>query len=395
MARRTRRSTVRIAQLAPLWERVPPARYGGTEAVVSLLADELVRRGHQVVLYASGDSETLAELRSVYPRSLRMAEVEGVFQDPKPYEWVHIASALGDNAQFDIIHNHSGELPMAMSVGISTPMLSTLHCNITPDMRFVWDHYPWYHNTISFSSKNGAPDRNYMGVVYNAIDVASFPYDENKEDYLLFLSRISPEKGTVTAIEVARKLGKKLIIAGKVDKADREYFHAVVEPLIDGKLIHFFGEADAAQKRELYRKAMVLLMPLEWEEPFGLVLPEALACGTPVIAFPRGAAPEIMRDGVTGYLVADAQEMARAVYKLDRINPKDCRAHVQEHFDVPIMADGYLAVYQRILELSDARAHVGPVSWRRRDGREHWNIRSTTPPRIRRSRHREKRALGR
>lgn len=388
---------MRIAQLAPLWERVPPPAYGGTELVVSLLADELARRGHQVVVYASGDSETLAELRSVYPRSLRMAEVEGVIGSPAGYEWVHVANALKDHAQFDIIHNHFGLLPMAMSNVVPTPMLSTLHCPFTPDAQFVWDSYPWFYNTISCASKNGSPDRNYLGVVYNAIDVASFPYDEDKEDYLLFLSRICPEKGPVTAIQVAKMLGKKLIIAGKVDKVDKEYYHRVVEPLIDGKLIHFFGEANGEQKRELYRKAMVVLMPLDWEEPFGLVMAEALACGTPVIAFPRGAAPEILVDGVTGYLVNGVEEMVQAVYRLDRINPKDCRRHVQEHFDVPVMADGYLAVYERILELAEARArpYVRRSSWRRRDGRESWNIGNTTPPGIRRSRPREKGPLGR
>src|SRR3990170_4857634 len=189
---------MRIAQLAPLWERVPPPQYGGTEAVVSLLADELTRRGHKVVLYVSGDSETLAELRPVFDVPLRMAETNGLVKDTNAYEWVQVASAIKDAGQFDIIHNHSGELSIAMNSAISTPMLSTVHCEITTDMRFVWNCYKWYYNTISHASKRRCPDRNFAGVVYNAIDVASFPYDENKEDYLLFLGRISPEKGPVT-----------------------------------------------------------------------------------------------------------------------------------------------------------------------------------------------------
>jgi len=349
---------MRIAQLAPLWERVPPPQYGGTEAVVSLLADELTRRGHKVVLYASGDSETLAELRPGFDVPLRMAVINGLVQDTNAYEWAHTASVIKDADQFDIIHNHSGELPMAMSSAISTPMLSTLHGGITTDMRFIWDRYKWYHNTISQASKRGCPDRNFAGVVYNAIDVSSFPYDEDKEDYLLFLGRISPEKGPVTAIEVARKLGKRLIIAGKVDKVDRQYFHSSVEPLLDGKLIEFFGEANAEQKRELYRKAMVLLVPLNWEEPFGLVMPEAMACGTPVIAFSRGAAPEIIVDGKTGFLVDGVDEMVDAVCRLDRLDPKECRQHVQEHFDVPVMANGYLALYERIIEMAGKKART-------------------------------------
>jgi len=175
------------------------------------------------VLYVSGDSETLAELRPVFDVPLRMAETNGLVKDTNAYEWVHVASAIKDAGQFDIIHNHSGELSIAMNSAISTPMLSTVHCEITTDMRFVWNCYKWYYNTISHASKRRCPDRNFAGVVYNAIDVASFPYDENKEDYLLFLGRISPEKGPVTAIEVAKRLGKKLIIAGKVDKSDRKY----------------------------------------------------------------------------------------------------------------------------------------------------------------------------
>ncbi len=353
---------MKIAQLAPLWERVPPPQYGGTEVVVSLLADELARRGHKVVLYASGDSQTLAELRPVFDVPLRMAENNGQVKDTNAYEWVHIASVIKDAAQFDIIHNHSGELPMAMSSAISTPMLSTLHGEITTDMRFLWDRYKWYYNTISRASKRGSPDRNFAGVVYNAIDVSSFPYDEDKEDYLLFMGRISPEKGPVTAIEVAKRLGKKLILAGKVDKVDRKYFHAEVEPLIDGKLIEFFGEANGVQKRQLYRKAMALLVPLNWEEPFGLVMPEAMACGTPVIAFPRGAAPEIIVDGKTGYLADGVDAMVKAIYRLDRLDPKQCRKHVRQHFDVPVMADGYTALYERIIEMACKQPRTLPRS---------------------------------
>jgi glycosyltransferase involved in cell wall biosynthesis len=346
---------MRIAQLAPLWERVPPIAYGGTEAVVSLLADELASRGHEVVLYASGDSQSLAQLRSVYPRSLRTATE---LKDPSPYDWVHVATALKDHRRYDIIHNHAGELAMAMSSLISTPMLTTMHCLITPDTQFVWDHYQWFYNTISRSAKRGSPDRNYLGVVYNAIDVASFPYCGNKDDYLLFLSRIASEKGAHLAIEVAKRLGMKLILAGKVDRVDQQYFRTVVEPLIDGRLIHFFGEANAQQKRRLYAKARCLLMPLDWEEPFGLVMPEAMACGTPVIAFRRGAAPEIIVHGKTGFLVEDVEGMVQAVLQVDRIDPKRCRQHVAENFDVPLMADSYIALYERVLELSPLRPKV-------------------------------------
>ena len=342
---------MRILQLAPLWETVPPPAYGGTEAVVSVLVEELVRRGHQVTLCASGDSITSAQLFSVYPRSLRTADD---LLDRQPYDWMHLALSLREaSSGYDIIHNHAGEPAMAMSHLVDLPMLTTTHCLITPDTRFIWDHYRGWYNTISRSARLTMPQvrgGTYAGVVYNAIDVQSFPYEEDKEDYMLFLSRVAPDKGTHLAIEVARRTGLRLVIAAKVDRADRDYFHEVVEPLIDGKLVQFLGEADAALKRKLYAKARCLLLPICWEEPFGLVIPEAMACGTPVIAFRRGAAPEIVADGETGYLVDDVEGMVRAVYRVEHIDPRRCRRYVEERFDAPRLADDYLALYQRILE---------------------------------------------
>src|SRR3990170_381187 len=332
---------MRILQLAPLWETVPPPAYGGTEAVVSVLVEELVRRGHQVTLCASGDSITSAQLFSVYPRSLRTADD---LLDRQPYDWMHLALSLREaSSGYDIIHNHAGEPAMAMSHLVDLPMLTTTHCLITPDTRFIWDHYRGWYNTISRSARLTMPQvrgGTYAGVVYNAIDVQSFPYEEDKEDYMLFLSRVAPDKGTHLAIEV--------------DRADRDYFHEGVEPLIDGKLVQFLGEADAALKRKLYAKARCLLLPICWEEPFGLVMPEAMACGTPVIAFRRGAAPEIVVDGETGFLVDDVDGMVEATYRLDRIDPRRCRRHVEERFDVPRLADDYLALYQRVLEEHEA-----------------------------------------
>jgi len=341
---------VRILQLAPLWETVPPPRYGGTEAVVSVLCEELVRQGHEVTLCASGDSVTSAELSSVYPRSLRTA---ADLQDRQPYDWMHIALSLRAADGFDIVHNHAGELAMAMSPLVDVPMLSTMHCLITPDTQFIWDRYGGWYNTISHAERRAMPPvrgGTYCGVVYNGIDVESFPYEERKEDYLLFLACMAPVKGTHLAIEVARRLGKRLIIAAKVDRADRQYFHDIVEPLIDGDLIQFVGEADGTLKRKLYAGAYCLLVPICWEEPFGLVMAEAMACGTPVIAFARGAAPELVVDGETGFLVHDVDGMVRAILRVDRIDPRRCRRHVEENFSAQRMTAGYLALYERILE---------------------------------------------
>jgi glycosyltransferase involved in cell wall biosynthesis len=351
---------MRILQLAPLWEAVPPPAYGGTEAVVSVLCEELVRQGHEVTLCASGDSQTSAALSSVYYRSLRSADDLG---DRSPYDWVHVALSLKDAQDFDIIHNHAGELAMAMSHLVDAPMLTTMHCLITPDTKFVWDRYPGWYNTISHSQRRSMPpirNTNFSGVVYNAIDVASFPYRERKDDFLLYLSRVAPEKGTHLAIEVAKRLGRTLVIAAKVDRVDQAYFESAVKPQIDGKLIQFVGEADSRTKRDLLARARCVLLPLCWEEPFGLVMAESMACGTPVVAFRRGSAPEIIVDGETGFLVDNLEAMARAVLEVERIDPQRCRRHVEEQFNPQRMAADYLSLYEGILA-AKTEAVASPV----------------------------------
>ena len=353
---------MRILQIAPLWERVPPPGYGGTEAVVSALTDDLVRSGHEVLLCASGDSQTLAALRSVYPRSLRTAQ--GV-KDGTPYDWVHAAEAIACAREFDIVHNHAGEPVMALAGLVDVPMLTTMHCLITPDTRIVWEHYGGYYNTVSRAELKTVPPlerARYAGAVYNAIDVGSFPFSDRKDDYLLCLNRVAPEKGTHLAIEAARRAGRKLIIAGKVDRVDREYYETMVKPLVDGRDIVFVGEADYRAKRELYAGAACALMPICWEEPFGLVMVEAMACGTPVIAFVRGAAPELILDGETGFLVRDVDSMVEALGKIDTIEPIRCRRHVEANFDIPVMVDGYLRLYRKIVGARVALAETSPVA---------------------------------
>jgi len=352
---------MRILLLAPLWETVPPPAYGGTEAVVSSLSNGLALAGHDVTLFAAGDSTTKGNLQWVYHRSLRTAYD---LIDPTPYEWLHNAFALSQAKEFDIVHNHSGELAMAMSHLIKTPMLTTMHGPISPGSKVIWYHYEGFYNTISYAQRKSMPDianSNFIGVVYNAIQVETFPYCEDKEGYILFLARVSPEKGTHHAIEVAKRLGKKLLIAGKIDRVDREYFAREIKPKIDGKQIQFLGEADAEQKRVLYARAYCLLMPITWEEPFGLTMIEAMACGTPVIAFSRGAAPELIIEGKTGYLVSNVDEMVKAVSLVDRIEPHYCREHVERNFDNPRMIKDYLAAYERVLNHSAAipkRHHI-------------------------------------
>jgi len=351
---------MRILQIAPLAERVPPIRYGGTEAVVGLLADGLVRAGHDVVLWASGDSLTLAELRSVYLHGLRL---DPAVADPHPYEWVHVVEAIKDAQEFDIIHNHEGEQVMALASLVEVPMLTTMHCLIDRDRKFIWERYRGFFNTISQAERATIPPLEgprFAGVVYNAVDVASFPFRADKDDYLLFIGQIASAKGAHLAVQVARRLGMRLVIAGKVDPQNRQYFAETIEPYIDGKQIHFVGEV-GYEKRELYANARCLLVPICWEEPFGLVMAEAMACGTPVIAFNRGSAPELIVDGETGYIVRDVDEMVEAVGRLDRLDPYRCRRHVEENFDAPIMVQRYIEIYQRILAWQTSRVEATPV----------------------------------
>jgi glycosyltransferase involved in cell wall biosynthesis len=341
---------MKILQIAPVWEAVPPPAYGGTEAVVYQLVEELVRRGHDVTLWAAGDSSTSARLRWSARCSLRSADLA----DRSPHDWLHIARAIEDAAagDYDLIHNHAGELALAFLRLVRTPLLSTMHCNTTPDTAPIWDEGRGWYNTISRNQYATQPRfraPRYIGHVYNGIDTASFPFSAKKDDYLLFLSRMAEEKAPHLAVEAARRLGRKLVLAGKVDWRDVAYFDRVMRPLIDGDRVVFLGEADAQLKRRLYRDAAALLLPLQWEEPFGLVMIEAMACGTPVIAFPRGAAPEIVTHGETGFLVDGVEEMAAAVLRLGSIDPSVCRASVEARFDTAVMTDRYVDLYERIL----------------------------------------------
>jgi glycosyltransferase involved in cell wall biosynthesis len=311
-----------------------------------------------VTLWASGDSTTSADRMSVVPHSLR---VDGLCDDGLQYSLLHVAMALRDAREFDIVHSHNGppaELGMALSHMIYVPMLTTLHNPLRDDGRFIWSNYRGWYNTISHQQHLTQPElplAKYAGTVHNGIDVESFPFRPEKDGYFLFIGRITPEKGPHLAVEVARRLGVKLVIAGKVAiEEEQRYFEETIKPLLDGRHAEFVGEASASLKRELYAGARALLMPLQWDEPFGLVMIEAMACGTPAIVFRRGAAPEIVRDGETGFLVQDVDGMVEAVKKLDKIDPWRCREHVAACFSPSAMADSYLAVYEKMLGVKES-----------------------------------------
>ena len=347
---------MRILQLAPIWETVPPPAYGGTEAVVHVLTEELVRRGHDITLCASGESTTSARLFSVFPHSLRPA---GLTEEATQYSLVHFAKslALARDGDFDVVHIHTGppgEIPLALSHMVDVPVLATLHNLLDKHTEFIWQNYEGWYNSISkqqVSALPKLPRAKFAGVVHNAIDIDSFPFQTEKDDFALFIGRLTADKAPHLAIAAARKAGIKLVIAGKVAAQDeREYFDSVIKPEIDGCTVEFVGEADAHLKRELYRRARCLLVPLQWDEPFGLVMIEAMACGTPPIAINRGAASEIITHGMDGFLVSGVDEMIDTIEHVGEIDPYACRATVQERFSPCALADHYLALYRKILE---------------------------------------------
>ncbi len=339
---------MRIAQIVPLHIAVPPAGYGGTERVVYNLTEALVSRGHEVTLFATGDSQTSAKL-------VPMAE-KGIFFDPS-VEWAALHMAELEHVysrahQFDVIHSHLDYLTLPYIARTSTPTVLTLHGRIDqPEFKQVFRAHPGVNYiSISDSQRTSLPDLNWVATVYHGIDVASFPYSPRRGKYLLFVGRMSPEKRCDMAIAVAKRAGVPLKIAAKIDHKERPYFESVIEPLLKDPLIEFVGEKNEDEKRELMRDAMALLLPIDWPEPFGMVFIEALACGTPVLTRSCGSVPELLQDGLTGYIAQDEDGLAAAVGRLDRISRLACRHWAEQRFDRQRMAAGYERVYERVIQ---------------------------------------------
>ncbi|MFA6588411.1 MAG: glycosyltransferase family 4 protein [Patescibacteria group bacterium] len=343
---------LRIAQLVPFEETVPPTKYGGTELVAANLCDGLVKMGHDVTLYSVGGSHTKAKLVKIFPQSLRAATGTDL-KARESLKFMGVGKVLNYvmKGKFDVIHNHIGWRLLPFLDIMPAPVVTTLHGPLDISyQQFVYGHYktaPY----VSISNNQRKPMKlNFTATVYNGIRVDKFTYKDKKQDYLAFLGRMSPEKGPVQAIQVAKKTKKKLIMAAKVDAVDVKFFNEKVKPLIDGKQIIFLGEVAHEGKNKLLSNAAGLLALIQWEEPFGLFMAEANACGTPVIAMARGAAPEVIADKKTGYLVHSTEEAARMVSKLGMIKPKDCRARAQARFSVEAMVNGYLKVYQKLIK---------------------------------------------
>ncbi|MBD2100216.1 glycosyltransferase family 4 protein [Leptolyngbya sp. FACHB-261] len=340
---------MRIAQIAPLWERVPPPGYGGVELVVGLLTDELVRRGHEVTLFASGDSATRAQLCSVHPRALRL---DPEVKEYSVYEMMQLSRAYGQASEFDVIHSHVGYAAMQLAEFVNTPTVHTLHGVFTPDGERLFKQFS--HQaflTISEAQREPRLGLNYISTVYNGIDPDAYPFRAAPQNppYLAFVGRISPEKGPHLAIQVAREAGLPLLMAGKVDAVDRDYYHDVIHPLIDGKQITYLGEVTHQEKAELLGGALATLFTITWREPFGLVMVESMACGTPVLAMRMGSAPEVIAHGKTGFLVNDPQEMVDLIEPTSRLSRSTCREHVLSRFCVRSMVDGYEAAYRQVI----------------------------------------------
>ncbi len=342
---------MRIAQIAPIIERIPPRKYGGTERVIHALTEELVKKGHDVTLFASGDSETSAKLVSVYPRPLREVKIENLY-GANAWTLLNIGLAYKMQDQFDIIHDHNNDLSLPVANLSKTPVVMTIHGAFNENVKKIFQVLNRVNIvTISKAQSAPLPNLNYVGNVYNGLDMEDYVFSDTPDDYLLYVGRISMEKGVHFAIEVAHQLDMPLIIAAKVDPEaphDVAYFKEYIEPRLSDQ-IRWVGEVDDAERNELMSKAYCFLHPITWAEPFGLTLIEAMACGCPVIAFNKGSIPEVIQDGKTGFVVRDIKEMIEAVYNIDKIDRKYCREYALAKFNARRMADDYEKIYQQIL----------------------------------------------
>ncbi len=354
---------LRVAMLAPPWISVPAPGYGGVESVVSTLTEALVRRGHDVTLFCAPGSVSRANVVTLldesHPDEIERALYE-VDQVGQAFDAIDGAPG-GD--RFDVLHDHCGFTGLAMANRIATPLVHTLHGPFTPETAAFYARHGHKGTLVGISRAQLAsapPGLGPIASIPNPIDLRTWPLHERKGDYLLWVGRMTPEKGPHRAIAAARAVDVPLVLAGVIQPGQQAFFDREIAPHIDGEHVRFIGEVGGSAKRSLFARARGLLMPIRWNEPFGMVMVEALACGTPVIAFPEGAARELVVDGKTGYLVDDERAMAVAIGQLSRIAARDCRAWVTRHCDVEVVAAAYERTY-RSVALQDARRVLASV----------------------------------
>lgn len=341
---------MRIAQIAPLHESVPPLRYGGTERVVHYLTEELVRRGHEVTLFASGDSKTSAELCACVPVSMRLSGNGG---DQSVQEVIQLDQVIDQVERFDVLHFHTGHIPFALLNRLEMPHLSTVHGPLnSPEQAKLLSHFDRVPVvSISDNQRQPVTQANWLGTIYHGLPTDLYHFEATPADYLAFVGRISPEKRLDRAIEIAMAVGLPLKVAAKIDPIDRDYFHQHIEPMLLGNpLVEFIGEVDDQGKQELLGHALALLFPIDWPEPFGLVMIEANACGTPVIAWRQGSTPEVIHDGVNGFLVESIAEATAAVGRIERIDRARVRSNFEVRFSVTRQAEEYEQLYRHLIQ---------------------------------------------
>lgn len=339
---------MKIAQVAPLHESVPPKAYGGTERVVHYLTEALVHQGHDVTLFASADSRTSARLQAIVPAALRLSSEK---RDPLPWHMMQLAQVSSVAENFDIIHFHTDFLHFPLWRKMRTPHVTTLHGRLDlPDLKPLFTEFrDMPVISIADHQRDPLPMAHWTDTVYNGIPVDLYDFQAEAGDYLAFLGRISPEKGAEAAIEIALRADMPLKMAAKIDVVDREYFEARIRPRLNHPLIEYIGEVDEQGKNELLGGAKALIFPIAWPEPFGLVMIEAMACGTPVIAYRRGSVAEVMKDGVTGYIVESEEQAVSAIDRIDRIDRGVCRSYFEHNFSSDLMARNYVNVYQKLI----------------------------------------------
>ena len=353
---------LKIAMLAPPWIPVPAPAYGGIEEVVRLLCAGLMGRGHDVTLFAPPGSDSSADVFTVleesHPDDIQKAQFES---DHVSRAFAEVDAAAERGEPFDVIHDHTGHTALAMADRVGVPLVHTLHGPFTADAARFYAQHGRKARIVAISQSqldDAPPEMGGGDVVPNPIDCSEWPFRAEKEDFVLWIGRMSPDKGPHRAIAAAREAGAPLVLAGPVQPGQEAFFAEHVEPALGRDGIEYVGEADADRKRDLYLRARGLLMPIRWQEPFGLVMVEAAACGTPVIAFPEGSAPEVVRDGETGFVVEDEHAMAAAIARLGELDPAACRRACEERFGVPAVVSRYEDVYRAAMTHRPSRDSV-------------------------------------